>query len=294
MRIAVYGRSASEENCRALQHLCHLMAEHNLDIIVHEEFMNEVRENGTTITCSYDTFQSFDSIDLPSYVLSIGGDGTLLNTADLVKNSGIPVVGINTGRLGFLANFTVDQLPDIITTLQSGSYDSDLRSLLQIECNKELFDGDNYALNEFTIQKRDPSAIIKVHAYLNGEFLSSYWSDGVIVSTPTGSTGYSLSAGGPIIMPDTSSFVITPIAPHNLNLRPIVIADSAELTLKIGAHRGSSYCTIDSKHWEIESNYEFLIKKADYKINIVRPLHQSFINTLKNKLMWGIDNRNKE
>jgi len=294
MRIAVYGRSASEENCKALQHLCHLMDAHNLDVIVHKDFMNEVNKKGTTITCSYDTFSSFDSIELPSFMLSIGGDGTLLNAASIVKNSGVPVVGINTGRLGFLANFTFEQLPDIIKILKSGQFDSDYRTILNIESNKNLFENNNYALNEFTIQKRDPSAIIKVHAYLNGEFLTSYWSDGVIVSTPTGSTGYSVSSGGPIIMPQTSSFVITPIAAHNLNIRPIVISDSSELVLKIGAHRGTSYCTIDSKYWEIETDYEFKIKKANFQINIVRPLNNTFINTLKNKLMWGIDNRNKD
>lgn len=294
MRIAVFGRSASEENCKALQHLCHLMDEHQLDVIIHEDFMNEVNESGITITCAYGTFTTFDSIQLPDYVLSLGGDGTLLNTVDLVKNTEIPVVGINTGRLGFLANFTVDQLPDIIQILENKSFESDYRSLLQVDSNKELFEENNYALNEFTIQKRDPSAIIKVHAYLNGDFLTSYWSDGVIVSTPTGSTGYSLSSGGPIIMPGTSTLVITPIAPHNLNLRPIIISESSELVLKIGEHRGNSYCTIDSKHWEIESDYEFTIKKADFKINIVRPLNNTFLNTLKNKLMWGIDNRNKD
>ena len=294
MKIAVFGRTASDENCQALQTLCRLMADHQLDVLVYDEFLQQVQQQGTTITCEYKTFRNKEDLQTADFVLSIGGDGTLLNTVDFVLDSGVPVIGVNTGRLGFLANFTVEQLPRIISLMKDEGFRSDQRSLLEVSCDQPLFKKPQFALNEFTIQKQDPSAIIKVHAHLNGEFLSSYWSDGVIVSTPTGSTGYSLSANGPIIVPGSSSIVITPIAPHNFNLRPIVLPNNSTLELSIGAHRGKSYCTVDSKHWEIGNDFVFEIKKANFAFNIVRPPENTFIDTLRSKLMWGIDNRNKE
>lgn len=294
MKVAVFGRSASEDNVKALRLLCEFVQDSQIEVIVYRKFWNLINKQEHAIVCNYSLFDDFSNIKNEiDFVFSIGGDGTLLNTADLVLNSSIPVIGINTGRLGFLANFQLDEIQQLIKNLKQNEFEEDHRRLLEITCNQDLFGEKQFALNEFTIQKKDPSAVIKVHAYINDEFLSSYWSDGIIVSTPTGSTGYSLSAGGPIILPESNTLVITPIAPHNLNLRPIILPGDSKLKLTIGEHRGESYCTIDSKYWKINKNFEFEVKSSNFTINILRPAHTTFIDTLRNKLMWGIDNRNK-
>ena len=294
MLIAVFGRSASGANIKALNSICNIMDESDLQVIVYKPFWEEIEEKNYSISCNYELFSDFESIDQRvDYIFSIGGDGTLLNTVDFVLGTKIPVIGINTGRLGFLAHYTVDQVEDVIEAIRNNDFDHDYRQLLEVSCNKPIFDAPQHALNEFTIQKKDPSAVIKVHVYLDDEFLSTYWADGVIVSTATGSTGYSLSAGGPIIIPQSNSFVITPIAAHNLNQRPIIIPNTSSLKLKIGEHRGQSYCTLDSKYWQIQEDFEFEIKKSNFVIDILRPQNMNFTDTLRNKLMWGIDNRNK-
>ncbi len=291
--IAVIGRTPTTENCNALQQLCTIISERDIRVIVEDSFYNDVKKN-KQVSCGFETFTSIDSIrNELDYILSIGGDGTLLNTVDFVGNSHIPVVGINTGRLGFLAHYTVDQMPELIQNLVEKNYQSDFRSLLEVESNQSIFEGKNFALNEFSIQKKDPSAVLKLDAFINGEFLSTYWSDGIIISTPTGSTGYNLSVNGPIMSPLSEVIAITPIAPHNLNLRPIIASDQSEVTLKIGDSRGPCYCTIDSKYWEIDQSFEFSLKKANFAINIIRPPHTSYIDTLRTKLMWGLDNRNR-
>ena len=295
MKIAVFGRSASQENFESLQKLCKIMLDNDLEVLVYKPFLDAILDQQTGIICDYQTFIDFKTIESEiDYVFSIGGDGTLLNTVDFIYGTKIPVVGINTGRLGFLAHYTVNQIEELIQNIQQKNYLNDYRQLISVSCSQGIFDNKNqHALNEFTIQKKDPSAVIKVNAYVDDEFLSSYWADGLIVSTATGSTGYSLSAGGPIILPQSNSFVITPIAPHNLNQRPIIIPDSSVIKLTISEHRGVSYCTIDSKYWQIEENFEFELKKSNFVIDILRPKQTTFTDTLREKLMWGLDNRNK-
>lgn len=293
MKIAVYGRSATEENISALRKLCELMLSHKLEVFVYKDFWDKIEEVNHQIICNYPLFSQLEDIDGSfDYFFSIGGDGTLLNTVDFVVGKNIPVIGINTGRLGFLANFHVNEIHKLVEAIQNNDFKHDHRKLLQINCNHNLFGENCFALNEFSIQKRDPSAVIKVQAYVNDEFLSSYWADGVIVSTPTGSTGYSLSTGGSILLPQSNVMTIAPIAPHNLNQRPLVLSDDVVLKLKIAEHRGSSYCTIDSKYWQIENDYEFEIKISQHTIDILRPSNISFVDSLRNKLMWGLDNRN--
>ena len=293
MKIAVFGRSASTSNIEALQSLCKVMLDRKVDVIVDRAFWNSVESINHSIICAYDLFDDFHSIRSEiDYVFSIGGDGTLLNTVDLVLGTKIPVVGINTGRLGYLAHFSVQEVEDVVTAIQNNEYENDIRQLLQVNCSQPIFQQNQHALNEFTIQKKDPSSVIKVHAYLDQQFLSSYWADGVIVSTPTGSTGYSLSAGGPIILPKNNAFVITPIAAHNLNQRPIIVNHDSIIDLKIERHRGESYCTVDSKYWSIEEDVQFQLSVSPHQINILRPKQTSYTDTLRNKLMWGLDNRN--
>ncbi|MCC7298968.1 MAG: NAD kinase [Bacteroidia bacterium] len=224
-------------------------------------------------------------------MLCVGGDGTLLDTMPLVRNSGVPVLGLNTGRLGFLAGMNVAGIEKALIDIQKGNYAIDNRTLLQLETTEQIFEY-GFALNDFVIHKKETSSMIVVHTYLNGEFLNSYWSDGLIISTPTGSTGYSLSCGGPIIFPNSGTFVITPIAPHNLNVRPVVVSDDVVLSFEIEG-RASSYLTsLDARSKSITNETQMAVRKAEHTFNLIRLTDDNFLDTLRNKLNWGFDRRN--
>ncbi|HPD52600.1 MAG TPA: NAD kinase, partial [Bacteroidia bacterium] len=223
---------------------------------------------------------------------SIGGDGTLLDTVCLVKDANIPIVGINAGRLGFLSSVSRETLPLAIESILKGHYTLDARTLLRLESNKPIFAGENIGLNEFTLHKKETSSMITIHTYLNGEYLNSYWADGIMISTPTGSTGYSLSCGGPIIVPQSESFVITPIAPHNLNVRPIVVSDKNVISLEVEGRSQHFMATLDSRSVTIDNSYQLAVRKESYAIQLVRLNNENFLNTLRKKLSWGLDTRN--
>lgn len=225
-------------------------------------------------------------------MLTLGGDGTILGTVDLIRDSGIPVIGINFGRLGFLANVNKNDIAAAIHALINKQFTLDERVLLELESTPTVFKNQNIALNDITIHKRDNAAMITIHAFLNDEFLNSYWGDGIIVSTPTGSTAYSLSCGGPIVFPQSGNFVITPISPHNLNVRPIIISDDHKLTFKIETRSTNYLVSCDSKTETIDTSSVFTIRKAAYGLNLVRLNNESYLSTLRNKLMWGLDARN--
>jgi NAD+ kinase len=241
----------------------------------------------------YSTFNSAadldDSIDC---VISLGGDGTLLDTVTFVRDKGIPVLGINYGRLGFLANMGREDLHFAIKALAERTYVTDNRTLIHLDANLPLFDDVPYGLNEFTLQKKDSSSMIKIHTYLNGEFLNTYWADGLIVATPTGSTGYSLSCNGPIVFPDSGSFVITPVAPHNLNIRPIVVPDTNIISFEVEGRTDSFICTLDSRRMVVPKEAQLAVKKEKFGINLIRLNENNFLQTLRNKLSWGLDKRN--
>ena len=226
------------------------------------------------------------------FLISIGGDGTLLKATTYVRNSNIPIMGVNTGRLGFISSISTDQIDAAITDLYKENYKIDNRTLLEVNTSNELFGKQNFALNEVAVTKKDTSSMIKVDAYIDNEFLNSYWADGLIVSTPTGSTGYSLSCGGPIIMPHTGNIIITPIAQHNLNVRPIVVEDESTIKLKVVDRDDLALISLDSRSRAFESSVEIIIKKAGFKIKLINPNFNSFLSTVRNKLMWGIDKRN--
>ena len=226
------------------------------------------------------------------FAITLGGDGTMLHAIMLIRDSGIPILGINLGRLGFLAVADKRMATMALDCLFSGSYSLDPRRLIQLESNLPLFEDFNFALNDLTIVKRDTSSMIIVHAYLNGAFLNSYWADGLIVSTPSGSTGYSLSCGGPIIFPQSGNFVITPIAPHNLNVRPIVIPDSSTLLFEIEGRADNFLCTLDSRFAPVTAQHKLTVRCADFRINMVRIGEYSFLSTIRTKLSWGLDSRN--
>jgi NAD+ kinase len=209
-----------------------------------------------------------------------------------VKDSNIPIVGINAGRLGFLSSISPENLEIAVNSLAKGHYSLDARTLLRVEANHPFFQGENIALNEFTLHKKETSSMITIHTYLNGEYLNSYWADGIMISTPTGSTGYSLSCGGPIIVPQTETFVITPIAPHNLNVRPIVVSDKNVISLEVEGRSQHFMATLDSRSVTIDSGFQIAVRRENYTINLVRLSNENFLNTLRKKLNWGLDTRN--
>jgi NAD+ kinase len=225
-------------------------------------------------------------------MLSLGGDGTFLETLSFVRDSEIPVLGINTGRLGFLATVAKSEINDAVEALAEKRFSIEKRSLLSVSGPKGIFGEVNYGLNELTVLKKDTSSMITINAFINGDYLNSYFADGLIIATPTGSTAYSLSCGGPLIMPGSENFVITPIASHNLNVRPFVISDNNVITLKVEGRSPNYLVTLDSRSEVIESSTELTIKKADFYAHLIKLENQSFFTTMRNKLLWGLDKRN--
>ncbi len=226
------------------------------------------------------------------YVITLGGDGTILNAATVVRDSNVPILGINLGRLGFLAGIEKTKIKEAIELLQRGMYSIERRSLLQTESNMSLFGEIPFALNDFTILKRDTSSMITIHTFIDGAYLNSYWADGIIIATPTGSTGYSLSCGGPIIFPGSGNFVITPVAPHNLNIRPIVISDNSVISFEVEGRAENFLCTLDSRFETITSSTQLAVRKGDFEMLLVQLNDTSFMSTIRNKLAWGMDSRN--
>lgn len=225
-------------------------------------------------------------------ILCAGGDGTMLRAALFAGDSGVPLLGFNLGRLGFLSVIEKENILLLVQALKSGSYTIELRSTLRLDSNPQVFESDAFALNDFTIFKRDNSSMIRVHVTMNGEFLNTYWADGIILATPTGSTGYSLSCGGPIVFPQSDDFVLTPIAPHNLNVRPIVLSDDSILEFKVEGRTDNFLCTLDSRYGLITNEHIITLRKNHFPIHLVKIEGFTFLKTLRNKLMWGLDQRN--
>ena len=225
-------------------------------------------------------------------MISFGGDGTLLDTLALIREKRISIVGINAGRLGFLASIGREEIPTAIRAMAQRSYVEDRRTLIHLDGSQPLFGEVPYALNEFTIHKKDQGSMIKIHTYLNGEFLNTYWADGLIVATPTGSTGYSLSCQGPIVFPESRSFVITPIAPHNLNVRPIVVPDTNVISFEIESRSEQVICSLDARREVVSKSIQLAVRRESFDIGLVRLSEENFLHTLRNKLTWGLDKRN--
>ena len=292
MIIALYGRLIHAADVGFIKQLCDYLTEKKVEVWVHQPYLDELRKN-INCTTPYKTYLEHQDIaGKIDFIISLGGDGTLLDTIALVRNSNIPVMGINAGRLGFLANVSKNEMTQAIDALLSGAYTLDKRALLQLDSNNGLFGENNYALNEFTLHKKATSSMIVIHTYLNGEFLTSYWADGLIVSTPTGSTAYNLSCGGPIIVPSAENFAITPVAPHNLNIRPLIIPDNSILSFEIEGRSDAFLCTLDSRQETIDASVQMAIKKADFTLNLIRLHDSNFLETIRTKLNWGKDQRN--
>ena len=292
MLVALYNRTFNPEDAPTLLRILKLLEQNKLQMVFYQEFYERLQPY-MQFACTPRLFTG--KKDLPpntDMLFSLGGDGTMLDAVCFVGNTNIPLIGVNLGRLGFLAAILEEEVEDAILSLVKGSYTLEKRSLLHLDSNIPLFDGAPFALNEFTIHRQDTSSMIKIHTYLNGEFLNTYWADGLIVATPTGSTGYSLSCGGPVVFPQTSSFVITPVAPHNLNTRPIVVPDDNVISFEIEGRTEQFLCTLDARTETIRSNVQLAVKKERFQVSLVRPDEHNFLKTLRHKLYWGIDKRN--
>lgn len=293
MKLAIYGRLINKEAIPSAQQLFDLLYKRKIDFLIYEDYyphlVNNIKFDHTPETFSRSNPEIIREID---YLISLGGDGTLLDTVTIVKDSNIPVLGINIGRLGFLAGIGKDEIELCINSLERGTYTPDKRSLIHVDCNKDIFGAHPYGLNDFTIHKKDSSAMITIHTYINGEFMMSYWADGLIVSTPTGSTGYSLSCGGPIIFPSSSNFVLTPVAPHNLNIRPIVVSDESVISFEIEGRSENFLVTLDSRFRTIDNSVQLAVRKEKFSITLLRLNEQNFLDTLRGKLGLGYDKRN--
>lgn len=292
MIVALYGRQQNIATLPFVEQLVVALQEAQIEVWMYEPFMNFYNHHASQ-HLQLQPFSSHEEIiNKVDIFFSIGGDGTILDTIELVQNSHIPVMGINTGRLGFLSSINKTEIHKAIHNLQKGLYSIDERTMLRLESNKNLFGKVNYALNELTIHKKDSASMMIVHTYLNGEYLNSYWADGLIIATPTGSTGYSMSCGGPIIMPQSANFVITPIAPHNLNVRPIVVSDKSVISLEVEGRSYYFQASLDSRTVTIDSTIQLAVRKEDFTLNLVRLDNENFLGTLRHKLNWGLDLRN--
>ncbi|PHS67690.1 MAG: NAD kinase [Flavobacterium sp.] len=294
MKIGVYGQFYHEDSEIYIQYILDALQKKEVEIFVEEEFLKSINKH-KDISENYSKVSSFKTIDASyDFFLSIGGDGTLLKSVTYVRDLGIPIIGINTGRLGFLATIQKEEITKSLSQILNGNYFISERSLLSISTSPKIDEiiPLNFALNEIAVNRKNTTSMIKIETEVNGKHLTSYWSDGLIVSTPTGSTGYSLSCGGPVIEPNTNSFVITPIAPHNLNARPLVIPDNYTVTLKVSGRGKSHLVSLDSRIATIKNNTTITIKKASFCIKLVQLSEDSFIKTLRKKLLWGEDKRN--
>lgn len=292
MTIAVYGRPVNLSQIPFAENVLNILSSSGCKVIIHKQYDEFLRQNINSIP-QFPLFETDqDLTGKADFLFSIGGDGTLLDTVLLVKDSKIPIAGVNAGRLGFLSSISKENISAAVDALSKGHYSLDSRTLLKVESNHPVFSGNNIALNDFTIHKKETSAMIKIHTYLNGEYLNSYWADGLIIATPTGSTGYSMSCGGPIIVPQSESFVITPIAPHNLNVRPIIVSDKNVISLEVEGRSQNFMATLDSRSETIDSSFQLAVRKENYCMNLVRLSNENFLGTLRSKLNWGLDSRN--
>ncbi len=292
MKIAIYSRGIENDQHKDIETFMEELKTYNVEPVFFQDFFNRFY-SAVNMRGKYSTFNAAEDLDDSfDFMISLGGDGTLLDTVTFIQDKGIPVLGINYGRLGFLATIGKEDLSSAIKALVDRTYVLDKRTLIHLDADLPLFGNAPFALNEFVIHKKDTSSMIKIHTYLNGEFLNTYWADGLIVATPTGSTGYSLSCNGPVVFPESGNFVITPVAPHNLNIRPIVVPDDNIISFEIESRSDGFLCSMDSRRELVPKEVQLAVKKEDFLINLVRLNENNFLQTLRNKLSWGLDKRN--
>ncbi|MBK8954229.1 MAG: NAD kinase [Saprospiraceae bacterium] len=288
MNVFIYCQHLRKEDIAHVKALIAQLKDQKLDFSFNEGYPEQAGIGNVQTWKNSEDLQS----KKPDFLISLGGDGTILKALTYVRNSGIPILGINLGRLGFLASTEKKLIADVVHYLANGMYEIDYRSLIRLESSHALFGETPFALNDFTLLKRDNSSMITIHTYINGDYLNSYYADGLIVATPTGSTGYSLSCGGPILFPQSQNLIITPVAPHNLNVRPVVIPDDVVLSFEVEGRAENFLCTLDSRYEVITAEHQLAIKKESFDIGLIRLHPSGFLKTLREKLNWGIDKRN--
>lgn len=290
MKVFLYGQRWKKENDGHIKLLISKLKKENIEYKFSEKLQTEspIEIGQDQVLSTHEELKDFD----PELIITLGGDGTILAAVTMIRELEIPIMGINLGRLGFLASIEQQRIESAIDLYLKGAYTISERAMIELISDPLTFEDRNYALNELTILKRDNASMIILHTYVDGEFLNSYWADGLIVSTPTGSTGYNLSCGGPIMFPTSDNFILTPVAPHNLNVRPVVLSSDHELTFKIEGRSENYLCTLDSRHTTVTSDYEIKVRRNKFNTKLIDLTGDSFMSTIRNKLNWGIDKRN--
>lgn len=293
MQVIVFSKQYKPKDLPAIQALFDALADQNISTYVFAPYLDQIR-SVVQFKRDVGVFESYRDFSIKRFdcCITLGGDGTILDAVTYIRNSQTPILGINLGRLGFLATIDRTKIAETIAKLRRGMYQVEDRQTLYLESNLPLFGDIPFALNDFTILKRDTSSMIIIHTFVNGSYLNSYWADGIIVSTPTGSTGYSLSCGGPVIFPGSGNFVITPVAPHNLNVRPIVISDDAVISFDIEGRAENFLCTLDSRFETITAAHQLAVRKNQFSIRLIAFQDSNFLDTLRTKMLWGQDARN--
>jgi len=292
MNIAIYGRQFNDSVLPYVQQVFTYLEQHKVEVYIYSD-LNDHLSGKINLPEGHQIFKRDDKLKgLIDVCITLGGDGTMLDTLAFIHDSGIPVIGINFGRLGFLASINKSDIAAAIHAVVNRKFTLDSRVLLQMDSEHSYFGNENFALNDITFHKRDDAAMIIVHAFINGEFLNSYWGDGIVISTPTGSTAYSLSCGGPIVLPRSGNVIITPVAPHNLNVRPVVVSDDNILSFEVESRNANYLVSCDSRTVVIDKPIKFSIRKANFELNLIRLDNENYLSTLRNKLLWGIDARN--
>ncbi|HLN52468.1 MAG TPA: NAD kinase [Lentimicrobium sp.] len=291
MKVALFGRVCADDRYNYLQLLLNKIQNEGISLVVWEDFFKCISTK-ITVSNGVATFNKpSDIAGQVDYLISVGGDGTMLDAITFIGDSAIPMMGINLGRMGFLSSIHKEEIDEAISALVNGQIKIEKRSLIRLETKEGLFGSTNYALNELTVNKKDTGSMILVYVYVNNTLLNAYWGDGIIIATPTGSTAYSLSCNGPILAPDSENFVITPIATHNLTVRPVVIPDSCELKVRVEGRMSQFLVGLDSRYETIDATTEMIIRKEKFHINLVQRLNDNFFTTIRQKLMWGRDIR---
>lgn len=293
MRILIYGQKIAVKQLAYIQELLLTVQDEKIGLTIYQPFYEELSKH-LSLPSMAEVFEGPGQFERQKidFVISLGGDGTILSAVTLIRERQIPILGINMGRLGFLASIENKYASNAIHLLTRGMYTIEDRTMLYLETTNPMFGDERFALNDFTLHKRDTSSMITIHTYINGDFLTSYWADGLIVATPTGSTGYSLSCGGPIVFPNSGNFVVTPVAPHNLNVRPIVISDTSVISFEIDGRSSTYLCTLDSRFETVKSHHQIAVRKCDFHTRLVLLDNFSFLKTIHEKLTWGKDSRN--
>ena len=290
MKIALFGKTIAPENGEYMRQLFKKLADNQVEIVVYQLFADIVAAY-IPEGVQYSIFHSHEDLKA-DLLFSIGGDGTILDTVPFVLNSGIPVVGINMGRLGFLSSISKNEIDMAINSVLTGDYSVEQRTLLELVSPEKVFDDVKYALNELNVIRNPEHSLLAIKVFVDDIYLNIYWGDGILLATPTGSTAYSLSAGGPIIAPNAKNFVITPIATHNLTVRPVVIPDDSTIRIQVEGREKKFVFSMDSRSCTLDTSVQLEVRKAGFCLNLVRMRGEDFFGTIRNKLMWGKDNRN--